>query len=77
MDIEDAAGAAKALVRAAEVDGVDFELAEHGCAHDAGLDGDVEIALLEEGRGLRLEELADGDELAVRGALGVGLASSQ
>jgi len=65
----DTTGAAKAVVEAAKVDAADPELAQSGSAHDAGLDGHVEVGGVQDGRVVAGHDLAEGDELGVAGAL--------
>lgn len=48
VDVEDTTGAAEALVPAAKVDSANPVLAQHGGAHDAGLDSDIEVGLVED-----------------------------
>jgi hypothetical protein len=65
----DTTGAAKAVVEAAKVDAADSKLAQSGSAHDAGLDGHVEVGGVQDGRVVAGHDLAEGDELGVAGAL--------
>lgn len=69
VDAEDTAAAAEAVVEAAEVDGADAELAQGGGTHDAGLDGYVEVGFVEDRRGVREEDVLDGDEFSVTSSL--------
>jgi len=59
----------KAIVEAAKVDGPDAELAQGRRAHDARLDRDVEIRILEDRRGVLGEDLAHCHEFGVARAL--------
>lgn len=67
MNVEDAACAAEALVPAAKVDGADAVLAQHGGAHDAGLDRDIEVGLVENLDGMLRQNASNGDKLGVPG----------
>ena len=49
MDIHHPAGAAETVVCCAKVDFTDAKLAEERSAHDTGFDGDVEVAVFEDG----------------------------
>lgn len=69
VNSHDAAGAAEAVIEAAEVDGADSELAQSRSAHDAGLDGHVEVGGVQDGRVVAGHDFAEGDELGVAGAL--------
>ncbi len=65
VDVEHASRASKALVPASKVDGADAILAQHGSAHDAGLDGDIEIRVRQGADGLRRQDARQRDELGV------------
>jgi hypothetical protein len=65
----DTTGTAKAVVEAAEVDAADSELTQSRSAHDAGLDGHVEVGGVQDGRVVAGHDLAEGDKLGVAGAL--------
>jgi hypothetical protein len=65
----DTTGTAKAVVEAAKVDAADSKLAQSRGAHDAGLDGHVEVGGVQDGRVVAGHDLAEGDELGVAGAL--------
>jgi hypothetical protein len=65
----DAAGAAKAVVEAAKVHAADSELAQGRGAHDAGLDGHVEVGGVQDGRVVAGHDLAESDKLGVASAL--------
>ena len=60
----------KPLVATAIVHGSDAVLPQRRCAHDARLDGDVEVGLFENAGGVRGEELGEGEEFGVAGSLG-------
>lgn len=76
VDCHDTAGAAEAIIEAAKVDAANAELAESRSAHDAGLDGYVEVGRVQDGRVVARHNLAESDELGVAGALfAVSLAS--
>lgn len=49
MNLHHASASPEAVVEAAEVDGADPVLTERGGAHDARLDGDVEVGGGEDG----------------------------
>jgi hypothetical protein len=65
----DTTGTAKAVVEAAKVDAADSELAKGRGAHDAGLDGHVEVGGVQDGRVVAGHDFAESDELGVAGAL--------
>lgn len=69
MHRHDAAGAAEAVVEAAKVDAADSELTQSRRAHDAGLDGHVEVGRVQDGRMVARHDLAQSDELGMAGAL--------
>ena len=69
VDSHDAAGAAETIVEAAEVDAADTILAEGRCAHDAGLNGHVEVGGVQDGRMVAGHDFAESDKLGVASAL--------
>ena len=69
VDLEDTAAATEPIIETAEIDGADAELAESGGAHHAGLYGDVEVGLVEDGGWVVEKDLLDRDELGVTGTL--------
>lgn len=69
VDIEDPSCSAKALVPASKIDGANAVLAQHRGAHDAGLDGDIEVRLVEDGDGVLGQDAGNGDKLGVPGAV--------
>jgi hypothetical protein len=69
MHIEYASGASESLVPAAKIDGSDSVLAKHGGAHDARLDGNIEVSLVEYADGVLGQNACNGDELGVSGAI--------
>lgn len=78
MHVQHAASAAESLVPAAEVDCSDAVLAEHGGTHDARLDGDIEVGLVEDADGVLGQNASNGDELGVSGTIegAIGLVHS-
>lgn len=52
VNVQNTSGATKTLVPASEVDGSDAVLAQHGRAHDAWLNGDIEVCLVEDADGV-------------------------
>lgn len=67
VDVQDAPSAAKALVPTAKVDTPNAVLAQHGGAHDARLDGDIEVGLVENLDWIFGQDTSDGNELGVPG----------
>lgn len=65
VDVENASSAAKSVVPAAKVDGADVELPEGRGAHDARLNGDIEIGLAQDGRRVAGQDLRDCDKFRV------------
>jgi hypothetical protein len=65
----DTSSSAEAVIEAAKVDAADSELAQSRSAHDAGLDGHVEVGGVQDGRVVAGHDLAESDELGVAGAL--------
>lgn len=76
VDGHDSAAATEAVIQAAKVHGADAVLAESGSAHDARLDGDIKVRLLEDaGRVLR-HDLGEGDKFRMACALSKMLVST-
>jgi hypothetical protein len=69
VDIQYTPRTAKSLVPTSKVDGSDSVLAEHGGAHDTGLNGDIQIGLVEDLDWMLREDTSNGDELGVPGAV--------
>jgi hypothetical protein len=69
VNSHDAASAAETIVEAAEVDAANTILAKSRGAHDAGLNGHVEIGGVQDGRVVTGHDLAESDELGVASAL--------
>jgi len=69
MNVQHTTGSAKSLIPAAKVDGSDAILAEHRGAHDAWLDGDIEICFIQGADGMLGQDTSDGDELGVSGTI--------
>jgi hypothetical protein len=69
VNVQHTSGAAKALVPASEVDCSNAILAQHGSTHDAWLDGDIEICLVEDADGVLGQDASDGDKLGVSGTV--------
>jgi hypothetical protein len=69
MDVQDTPCASKALIPTAKVDGPDTILAQHRSAHDAGLDSDIEIDLVEDLDRMLGQNAGNGHELGVSGAV--------
>lgn len=69
VDMEHASGAAKPVVPAAKVDGANGELPQGRGAHDARLNGDIEIGLAQDGRRVAGQDLRDCDEFRVSRAV--------
>lgn len=65
----DTTSTAKAVIEAAKVDAADSELAQSRSAHDAGLDGYVEVGGVQDGRVVARHDLAESDEFGVASAL--------
>jgi len=71
----DAASAAETVIEAAEVDAADTILAESRSAHDARLNGHVEVGGVQDGRVVARHDFAESDEFGVASSLGsLGLA---
>jgi hypothetical protein len=69
VNIQNASSATETLVPAAKIDASNAVLAQHGSAHDARLDSDIEISLLKSLDGMLGEDAGDGDELGMPGAI--------
>jgi hypothetical protein len=69
VDVQDTSSTTEALVPAAKIDGPDAILAQHGSAHDAGFDSDIEIGLVEDLDGMLGQDAGNGDELGVPGTV--------
>jgi len=69
VDVQYSSRAAKALVPAAKVDSSDAVLTQHRGAHDAGLNGDIQVGFVEDLDGIFREDASDGDKLGVPGAV--------
>lgn len=69
VDIQHTTGSAKSLVPAAKINGSDTILTEHRGAHDAWLDSDIEIRLIQDADGMLGQDAGDGDELGMPGAI--------
>lgn len=52
MDVQHSSSTAEPLVPASEVDCSNAVLAQHGCTHDAWLDSDIEVCLVEDADGV-------------------------
>jgi len=65
----DAAGAAELVVVAAKVDGADAILSQRGGAHDARLDGHVEVRRAQDGEPVRAQYVLEGNKLGMARAL--------
>jgi hypothetical protein len=75
VDVQDTSSTPKALIPASKVDSSDAVLAQHRSAHDARLDSDIEICLIEDLDGILGENASNGNELgvssAIQGAIGL------
>jgi hypothetical protein len=69
VHVQYASCASEALVPATKVDGPNTILAEHGSAHDTGLNCDIEIRLMEYTDGLLGQDACDSNELGVSSAI--------
>lgn len=69
MDVEHTASTAKALIPAAEVDGSDSILTQHGSAHDTGLNGDIKVCFLQDADGMLGQNAGKSNELGVPRAI--------
>jgi hypothetical protein len=69
VDVQYTPSATEALIPAAEVHSTDTILTQHGCAHDARLDSDIEIGLVEDLDGMLGQDTSNGDEFGVSGAI--------
>lgn len=78
MHVEHTTSTAESLIPAAKVDCSDAVLAEHGGAHDAWLNSDIEVGFVEDADGVLRQDASNGDELGVSGAIesAVGLVHS-
>lgn len=65
MDVENSSRSTEPLVPTAKVDSADTILAEHGCAHDARLDGNIEVCLIEDGNRMLGQDTSNGHKLGV------------
>lgn len=65
VDIENPSRSSKSLIPASEVDSSDTVLAKHGRTHDAWLDGDIQVRLVEHTDGVLRQDAGDGNELGV------------
>jgi len=59
----------ESLIQTPKIHGSDAVLPQRRSAHDARLDGDVEVRLVQDGERVLGDDLADGDEFGVAGAL--------
>jgi hypothetical protein len=69
VDIQHPTCSAKTLIPAPEVDSPDTILAQHRGAHDAWLDSNIEIRLVEDADGVLRQDARNSDELGVSGAV--------
>lgn len=69
MDVQDTTGTSKALIPAAKVDAPNPILSQHGGAHDAWLDGDIEVDLVEDLDWMLREDTSNSNKLGVPGAV--------
>jgi hypothetical protein len=69
VNIQHTTSAAEALVPAPKVDGADTILTQHRSTHDARLDGDIEVRLLECADGHSGQDAGQGDKFGVSGAI--------
>jgi hypothetical protein len=69
VDVQHASTATELVVAAAKVDGSNTHLAERRSTHDTWLDGDVEVAGLQDRGVLLLEKLLEGDEFGMASSL--------
>jgi hypothetical protein len=69
VDVQDTTSAAESLVPAAKVDGADAILTKHGGAHDARLDCDIEIGLVENLERVLGEDASNRNKLSMSGAI--------
>jgi hypothetical protein len=78
VHVQHTASAAESLVPAAKVDCSNAVLAEHRGAHDARLDGDIEVGLVEDADGVLGQDASNGNEFGVSGAIegAIGLVHS-
>jgi hypothetical protein len=67
MNIQHAARASKPFVPATEIHRPDPVLPEHGCTHDAWLNGHIQVGLFEDGDRVFLEDAGESNELGVSG----------
>lgn len=70
VNSHDTASAAETVIEAAEVNAANAVLAESRSAHDARLNGHVEVGGVQDGRMVAGHDFAESDELGVAGALG-------
>lgn len=69
MNVQDASCATKALVPAAKVDASNAILTQHGGTHDARLDGDIEVGLVEDIDGILGQDTSNSDKFSVPGTI--------
>jgi hypothetical protein len=65
--------ATETIIEAAEVDSADTKLAKSRSTHDAGLDGHVEVRVVQDVGVVAGHDLGESDELGVAGALGFAM----
>ena len=65
MHVQDTTSATESLIPAPKVDRSNAVLAQHGGAHDARLDGDIEVSLVKDADGVLGQDACNGDELGV------------
>jgi hypothetical protein len=69
VNVQDTARAAETLVPAAKVHGANTVLAKHRGTHDARLDRDIEIGLVEDRERMLGQNAGNGHELGMSGAI--------
>jgi hypothetical protein len=65
VDVHDTSASAEAIVQTSEIDGANAILSQGRGAHDAGLDGDIEVGIVEDGLRMARHDFGQGDELGV------------
>ena len=69
MHVQNTTSATESLIPASEVDCTDAVLTQHGGAHDAWLDSDIEVSLVEDAEGVLGQDAGNGNKLSVSGAI--------
>lgn len=69
MNVQHTTSAPETLIPAPKVDSSNAVLAQHGGAHDAGLDGHVEVGVVESRDWVFRQDACEGNELCMPGAI--------